>query len=102
MDKMIKHDNSKMSLAVYLSVEKPNKHVRHTLGQIFIESPIVMVQKLKNNNIEVWSQVKETDEAQLRPHDKFTVQEVDPTNGEILSTREVLQKNSLHALNLGK
>ena len=59
----MEHDNSRMSLAVYLAVEKPNKNLKRTLALIHIDSPIVCIDKLKNNNIDVWSkyQTEESD-----------------------------------------
>ena len=103
MAKLIQHDNSKMSLAVYLSVENPNKHVRHTLSQIFIENPIMLVKKLDNNNIEVWSKIRESaNENQQRKADRFLINEVDTVNGEILSEKEYVQPYSQEMINFGK
>ena len=91
-----------MSLASYLLVEKPNNAVRKTLAFIQIEEPIVMVEKRKDGNIDVWTKEITAEaldfEKRNRYHEKYVINNVDAESGEILGTRDFLQELSKELL----
>lgn len=88
----MEHNNDKMSLAVYLVVEKPNKNLKRTLGMIYLESPIVRIDKLRNGNIDVWSRQQDDDSSSDNQHfERFNISEVNTTSGDIVSVRQTSQ-----------
>ena len=103
---MRQHNNNKMSLPIYLVVEKPNKQLRKTLGQIHLESSIISIEKLENNNIDVWSRqhVVEAENFSNRNvyQEVFNITTVNTISGEIVGTREFTQSASRYFSHLGK